>query len=70
MKHTQFKTTIKCGACVEKVRETLDTNVGADHWSVDLQSPDRILSTPDTVNIEKLIKDLDAVGYKATPIAS
>lgn len=68
MANTQFKTNIKCGACVEKVRATLDATVGKEHWQVDLQSPERILSISESIAPEKIILALDAVGYQAAPI--
>lgn len=44
MKTFKFKTNLKCNNCVAKVKAQLD---GADEikdWSIDLKSPDRILT--------------------------
>ncbi len=67
MTYKQFKTNIKCAACVEKVRSALDNSVGQDQWSVDLQSPARILSIPEEVSTAQVVSALEAVGYQAEP---
>jgi copper chaperone len=66
MKTSKFKTTIKCGACVEKVTSSLNETVGQEHWKVDLTSPERILTIEsDTISPEKVVETLSKVGYKA-----
>jgi copper chaperone len=66
MKTAKFKTTIKCGACVEKVTSSLNETVGQENWQVDLTSPERILTVQsDTVSPEKVVETLSKVGYKA-----
>lgn len=67
MTYKQFKTNIKCAACVEKVRSALDSSVGQDQWSVDLQSPARLLSIPEGVASAQVVSALEAVGYQAEP---
>jgi copper chaperone CopZ len=67
MTYKQFKTNIKCAACVEKVRSALNSSVGQDQWSVDLQSPARILSIPEEVSTAQVVSALEAVGYQAEP---
>jgi len=44
METITFKTNIKCGACVEKVTPGLTKLEGVKGWSVDLQSPQRVLT--------------------------
>lgn len=66
MKTSQFKTTIKCGACVNNVTASLNETVGQDNWKVDLASPDRVLTVQsDSVSAEKVVEVLSKVGYKA-----
>lgn len=66
MKTVKFKTTIKCGACVEKVTTSLNETVGQGNWKVDLASPERVLTVESNeVTPEKVVETLSKVGYKA-----
>lgn len=70
METVKFKTTIKCSGCVGTVTPYLNEAVGASNWSVDLQSPDKVL-TVNTAGQEKegeVIKKLQEAGYKAEKI--
>lgn len=65
----KFKTNLKCGNCVAKVKPQLDEAKEIVEWSVDLKNPERILTVEldeagDTAVVEKI---LAAAGYKATP---
>lgn len=44
MKIFRFKTNLKCNNCVSKVKSQLDAANGIQNWSIDLRSPDRILT--------------------------
>lgn len=67
-KTLKFKTNLKCGNCVAKVKPQLDEAKEIMEWSVDLKSPERILTVElaeegnDSV-VEKILAD---AGYKAT----
>lgn len=67
METKKFKTNLKCGNCLAKVQAQLDAVEQISHWSVDLKSPDRIL-TVETNDPEiaalvgKIFKD---AGYRA-----
>ena len=61
----QFKTNIKCAACVEKVTPILNTKVGIGKWKVDLAHPERILSLVEPVEEQALAEALLKVGYHA-----
>jgi copper chaperone CopZ len=67
MKTLQFKTTIKCSGCVEKVTKALNATAGENNWEVDLQSPLRTLTIPaaDHISENEIEKALQVVGYKA-----
>ena len=65
----KFKTNLKCGNCVTKVKPQLDEAKEVVEWSVDLKDPERILTvelegTGDAAVVEEI---LAAAGYKATP---
>lgn len=64
----KFKTNLKCGNCVAKVKPQLDEAKEIVEWSIDLKDPERILTveleeTGDAARIEKILAD---AGYKAT----
>lgn len=65
----KFKTNLKCGNCVAKVKPQLDEAKEIVEWSVDLKDPERILTVEieeagDEGIVEKILAD---AGYKATP---
>lgn len=66
MKVLKFKTNLKCGGCVAKVKTQLDEVKEIKSWSVDLSSPDRIL-TVDTESDSAYVvtKILQDAGYNA-----
>lgn len=66
-KTLKFKTNLKCGNCVAKVKPQLDEAKEIIEWSVDLKSPERILIVELTEEgndsvVEKILAD---AGYKA-----
>lgn len=70
MKELKFKTNIKCMGCVNTVKPHLEKVEGLAEWSVDLQSPDRIMTANvESADIEEAIKTaLQEAGYNATNI--
>ncbi len=71
MKTLNFKTNIKCGACVATVTPFLNAIEQLDGWNVDTSSPDRILTvqTTDTQIGDDVRKAVEKAGYKAEPMA-
>ena len=69
MKTEQYKTNIKCSACVEKVTPFLDEAVGHDQWSVDLRNPSRVLSIHALADESEVKKALEKAGYKAEKLS-
>ncbi len=67
MKTFKFKTNLKCNNCVAKVREQLDTTSEIQSWTVDLKSPERIMTveTDDEEVAGKVKKILTDAGYLA-----
>ncbi|TSJ41316.1 heavy-metal-associated domain-containing protein [Fluviicola chungangensis] len=53
MKTHQFKTTIKCAGCLEKVSPFLNEQLTPEEWNVDILNPDKIL----TVHSDKITAD-------------
>ncbi|OIN56982.1 heavy-metal-associated domain-containing protein [Arsenicibacter rosenii] len=69
METLTFKTNIKCGACVAKVTPGLDALEGVAKWSVDLTSPQRVLTVEaDGATPEAIQEALAGAGYKGEKI--
>ena len=63
-----FRTNIKCGGCVSKVKPYLDRMKEITNWQVDLNSQDKILTVEGDVSAELITKALAAAGYRADKI--
>lgn len=70
METLQFKTTIKCSGCIEKVTPYLNETVGENNWEVDLQNPQKVLTIPNSeqINSSEVVEALAKAGYKAEKI--
>jgi copper chaperone len=64
-----FRTNIKCGTCVSKVKPYLDRMKEIKFWQVDLNSTDRILTVEGDISAELISKAIAAAGYRADKIA-
>ena len=66
METLQFKTTIKCSGCIEKVTPFLNETVGENNWEVDLQNPQKVLTIPnaDQLSSNEVVEALAKAGYK------
>ena len=61
----EFKSNIKCSACVEKITNALNSNTEINTWNVNTNDPKKILTIEsDNLNIENLKKNLEEIGYK------
>lgn len=69
MSTIKFKTNINCSNCVAKVSPFLDKKVGKESWSVDIESPDKIL-TVETSDLtpEDIVKTVKRTGFEAEVI--
>lgn len=69
MNALKFKTTIKCGGCIATVTPFLNKIDGISTWSVDTNSPDKILTVEtETVSPEEITNTLKTAGYQANLI--
>jgi copper chaperone len=65
----KFRTNLKCNGCIQTVKPTLDNINAVASWSVDLNSPDRILLVEgDNLDELKIVDELKAAGYFAEKI--
>jgi len=67
VKSKQFKTNVKCGACVAAITSEMD-KVAENAWKVDLNHPDRILTVEGEIEAEAIQKALENAGYKGESI--
>ena len=69
MNTLKFKTTIKCGGCIATVTPFLNKIEGISSWTVDTNSPDKILTVEtETVSPEVITNTLKTAGYHANLI--
>ena len=61
----QVKTSAKCAGCVAKIAEQLNTFLTPEQWSIDLSSPDKLLTEKADVPAEKVVEAVRAAGFKA-----
>jgi copper chaperone len=64
----KFKTNIKCGGCIQKVKPYLDDLKEIKAWNVDLNSPERLLTVEGQINMESIIQAISKAGYLAEKI--
>ncbi|MDK2842294.1 MAG: copper chaperone [Anaerophaga sp.] len=71
MKTLKFKTNIKCNGCINAVTPFLDKSNNISDWSVDLESPDRILTIKTEEGDADEVKELlNEAGYKAEELGN
>lgn len=65
MEKLQFKTTIKCSGCLEKVTPHLNNTQGINNWEVDLKNPDKVLIVEGSKEVEAdVISAVKKVGFQ------
>jgi copper chaperone len=69
MENMKFKTTIQCGGCLQKVTPQLNSTQGIEHWEVDLNNPDKVLTVraPEAV-AEDVVAAVKKVGFEIEKI--
>lgn len=61
----QFKTNLRCGACIQTVEPFMDRIDGVERWDVNLNDPDRILSVYGNTAPELVEAALQQAGYSS-----
>jgi copper chaperone len=65
MQTMRFKTSLKCGGCVETISGVLNSLKGIVSWKVNLDDPDRTLEIiTDTATEEEIIEAVKLKGYR------
>ncbi len=62
----KFKTNAKCGGCSAAIIDKLSNIAPAEYWSVDLSSPDKVLtySGNDPVDAEAVMQAVRDAGFQ------
>lgn len=59
-----------CSSCLQKVTSALDEKAGLNNWSVDLQSPERVLTVQaNGISEQEIIAAVQKAGFSARPVA-
>lgn len=69
----KFKTSLKCGGCVNAIRPHLNKIKEIQNWEVDLDNPDKILSIYTDSELTRelhnsILSSFKDLGYKAEMI--
>lgn len=69
MKTLQFKTTIKCTGCLEKVTPFLNEKLTPEEWEVDIFNPSKILTVnSDKMTAEEVEEKVKQAGFQIEKI--
>ena len=64
MKTLRFKTSLKCGGCVNAIKPGLESLIKIEKWSVDLESPDKVLEVESNEDISaEVMESVKKAGY-------
>jgi len=64
METLRFKTSLKCGGCIKAITPGLESLNSIDKWSVDLESPDKVLEVQASEDIsDQVIDSVKKAGY-------
>ncbi|MDE6499633.1 MAG: heavy metal transport/detoxification protein [Rikenella sp.] len=69
METKRFKTNAKCGGCSAKIGAALEQHgVSAGKWSVDLASPEKVLSVESDLGAAEIVRIVGEAGFRAEEI--
>ena len=69
METIKFKTNINCSNCLAKVTPFLNKKEGIESWSVDIESPDKILTVEtEDLTSDDIVKTIKRTGFEAEVI--
>lgn len=68
-KELKFKTNLNCGGCVSKVQMELDKADGINHWAVDTENTQKILTVSSKgITENEVVAIIESKGFKAEVI--
>ncbi len=65
----KYKTSMKCSGCVATATPYLDGIEGVTEWSVDLASPEKVLTASGDFTSDEVVEALRKAGFSAEKIA-
>lgn len=68
METLKFKTNINCGSCIRSVTGFIEEVNGVDHWEVDTENPDKILTVKGQVTPKEVIDAVEDAGFDIQPM--
>jgi len=68
METMKFKTNAKCGGCEAAIRMKLNGLVSDSDWSLDLNSPDKILTVKGDVSASAIMDAVKDAGFQIEPL--
>lgn len=69
METKRFKTNAKCGGCSAKIGAALERHgVSAGNWSVDLSSPEKVLSVESDLDSAEIVRIVGEAGFRAEEV--
>ncbi len=63
----QFKTNIHCNGCIRSVTGFINEVPGIEHWEVDLENPDKILTVEGNVTTQAIMDAVQEAGFDINP---
>lgn len=68
MEERKFKTSAKCSGCVNAIAAEMDKIVKREDWSIDLSSPDSVMTLKSDVADADVINAVKSAGYEVEKI--
>jgi len=68
METLKFKTNIKCGGCIATVTPFLNEEKEISSWTVDTNTPEKILTIEGSISPETVLGTLGKAGFTAEEI--
>ncbi len=69
METLRFKTNLKCSGCVGKIAPGLDEMDTIEKWSVDIESPDKVLEIEASEDIsDEVLESIKKAGYQISQL--
>lgn len=64
----KFKTNAKCGGCEARMAGVLNQKAGVEKWSLDLLSPDKVLTVETSLPANEIALAITALGFKVEQV--
>lgn len=65
----KFKTNAKCGGCEAAIRSKLQGVIDDSAWTLDLTSPDKVLTVTADISADAIMDAVKAAGFRIEPLS-